>query len=71
MCWDMAAYRKETAAWVESDTCQVCNYKITTNYSTYSNNVSLHVYIYICERMCVCVCVRARACVRACVYMYI
>lgn len=23
VCWDMASNRKETAAWVESDTCQV------------------------------------------------
>lgn len=27
VCWNMAANRKETAAWVESDTCQVCTYK--------------------------------------------
>lgn len=24
VCWDMSANRKETAAWVESDTCQAC-----------------------------------------------
>lgn len=24
VCWNMAANRKETAAWVESDICQVC-----------------------------------------------
>lgn len=24
VCWDMAANRKETAVWVESDTCQAC-----------------------------------------------
>lgn len=31
VCWDMAANRKETAAWIESDTCQVCNCKIIIN----------------------------------------
>lgn len=31
VCWDMGANRKETAAWVESDTCQVRNCKIITN----------------------------------------
>lgn len=31
VCWDMGANRKETAAWVESDTCQVRNYRIITN----------------------------------------
>lgn len=28
VCWNMAANRKETAAWVESDICQVCLCKI-------------------------------------------
>ena len=32
VCWDMAANRKETAAWVESDTCQVSNFTIIKNY---------------------------------------
>lgn len=32
VCWDMAANRKETAAWVESDTCQVNNFTIIRNY---------------------------------------
>ena len=31
VCWDMGANRKETAAWVESDTCQVRNCKIIIN----------------------------------------
>lgn len=34
VCWDMAANRKETAAWVESDTCQVSNFIIMRNYKS-------------------------------------
>ena len=28
VCWDMTANRKETAAWIESDTCQVSGFSI-------------------------------------------
>lgn len=34
VCWDMAANRKETAAWIESDTCQVSNFTIIRNYKS-------------------------------------
>lgn len=39
VCWDMAKNRKETAAWVESDTCQVI--KSLIKIKTY---LSLNVY---------------------------
>lgn len=47
VCWDMAANRKETAAWVESDTCQVCGYCIPTNYPLLRKIILDYVCVYL------------------------
>lgn len=42
VCWNMAANRKETAAWVESDTCQVCTHVVIVAVARSRSRTSHH-----------------------------